>query len=235
VRSRVSTGSTLLVSANSRKGPRPGRPDRGGAGAGGARIAEGAGEGERDRGEPDTHGDRAHEGPADAAAELVSAAVGGDRAAFGRLFRLYGPMVHGVLLARVPPHEVRDLMQDVFVTALERLDTLREAGAFGGWLAMIARNRATDFHRREQHRRTAPLEGADVAVRDPDRAQAEQLLALIRQLPDAYKETLVLRLVEGMTGPEIAARVGLTPESVRVNLHRGMALLRQRLGEEVEP
>jgi RNA polymerase sigma-70 factor, ECF subfamily len=203
----------LLVSAHARRGPRPGRVAAGSVGR-----------------------DAARDDARDGSAELVSAAVGGDRAAFGRLFRLYAPMVHGLLLARVPSGEVRDLMQDVFVTALERLDTLRQTDAFGGWLAMIARNRATDFHRREQHRRTAPLDGADVAVRDPDRAQAEELLALIRQLPDAYKETLVLRLVEGMTGPEIAARVGLTPESVRVNLHRGMALLRRRLGdEEVEP
>ena len=42
-----------------------------------------------------------------------------------------------------------------------------------------------------------------------------------------------MRLVEGMTGPEIAARTGMTPGSVRVNLHRGMALLRGRLGAEV--
>jgi len=170
----------------------------------------------------------------EAPAALVARAIEGDRGAFGRLFRLYAPMVHGILLARVPAHEARDLMQDVFVTALERLDSLRQTDAFGGWLAMIARNRATDFHRREHHRRTSPLGDEDVGVRDPDRAQAEELLAHIRQLPDAYSETLVLRLVEGMTGPEISARVGLTPESVRVNLHRGMALLRQRLGREEE-
>jgi RNA polymerase sigma-70 factor (ECF subfamily) len=40
---------------------------------------------------------------------------------------------------------------------------------------------------------------------------------------------LILRLVEGMTGPEIAARTGLTPGSVRVNLHRGMHQLRAKL------
>jgi RNA polymerase sigma-70 factor, ECF subfamily len=170
----------------------------------------------------------------ESSAELVALAAGGDRAAFGRLFRLYAPMVHGILLARVPAREARDLMQDVFVTALERLSSLRQSDAFGGWLAMIARNRATDFHRREHHRRAAPLEDEDVAVRDPDRAQVEELLAHIRQLPDAYSETLVLRLVEGMTGPEISERVGLTPESVRVNLHRGMALLRRRLRQEEE-
>ena len=52
---------------------------------------------------------------------------------------------------------------------------------------------------------------------------------MIRSLPEAYRETLVLRLVEGMTGPEIAERTGLTAASVRVNLHRGMKMLREQL------
>ena len=58
------------------------------------------------------------------------------------------------------------------------------------------------------------------------------MLAAIRGLPEAYHEPLILRLVEGMTGPEIAARTGLTAGSVRVNLHRGMQMLRERLGKE---
>jgi RNA polymerase sigma-70 factor, ECF subfamily len=168
---------------------------------------------------------------ADEAAQLAARAARGDREAFGELFRIYAPMVHGILLARAPATEVRDLMQDVFVLALEKLGGLRDAEAFGGWLAMIARNRTVDFHRRRSHRRTTPLE-SDVAVSDPDRAAVEELLAAIRSLPETYAETLVLRLVEGMSGPEIAARVGMKPESVRVNLHRGMALLRQRVRGE---
>ena len=55
---------------------------------------------------------------------------------------------------------------------------------------------------------------------------ASSELAALRALPEAYRETLVLRLVEGLSGAEIAERTGLTPGSVRVNLHRGMALLR---------
>ena len=61
------------------------------------------------------------------------------------------------------------------------------------------------------------------------------VLAAIRRLPEAYRETLVLRLVEGMTGPEIAERTGLTPGSVRVNLHRGMQMLREALGRSEGP
>lgn len=159
----------------------------------------------------------------------VTAARGGDRAAFGRLFRALSPLVHGVLLARVRPAEADDLMQDVFLAAFERVSTLRDGAALGGWLCAIARHRAADHHRA---RRDLVELSEDLGHADADRAEAERVLRAIHALPEAYRETLVLRLVEGLTGPEIAEQVGLTPDSVRVNLHRGMKILREKLGLE---
>lgn len=167
-------------------------------------------------------------------ASLVGAARDGDRNAFGRLYSRYSRMVHGILLARVHSTEVDDLVHDVFLTALPRLSALRDAARFGGWLAAIARNRAMDYHRQSQAVAAAKqvLSEPEVDARvtnDPERFRAETILEVIRSLPNAYRETLILRLVEGMNGPEIAARTGLTPGSVRVNLHRGMRHLRQKL------
>ncbi len=127
----------------------------------------------------------------------------------------------------MPRSEVEDMVQEIFLHALRKLHTLREAGAFGPWIAMIARNRATDFHRRS--RETVEVT-EDLGSGDSSGSKAAEILEIIRSLPDAYRETLVLRLVEGMTGPEIATRTGLTSASVRVNLHRGMKLLRAKLG-----
>src|SRR5918999_4899984 len=160
---------------------------------------------------------------------LVRAVLDGDRDGFGRLYDLYAPLVHGILLARVPRAEVDDLVQDIFLHAYKKLHTLRDPSAFGPWIAMIARNRAIDFHRRSRDtvEMTDELGGSNTSD-----SRANEILELIRSLPDAYRETLVLRLVEGMTGPEIATRTGLTPASVRVNLHRGMKLLREKLGFE---
>ncbi len=158
---------------------------------------------------------------------LVRAILAGNRDQFGRLYELYAPLVHGILLARLPRSEVEDMVQEIFLNALRKLHTLRDARAFGPWIAMIARNRAMDFHRRS--RDTVEVT-EDLRSSDSSGAQAEEILAIIRSLPDAYRETLVLRLVEGMTGPEIATRTGLTAASVRVNLHRGMKLLRAKLG-----
>jgi RNA polymerase sigma-70 factor (ECF subfamily) len=156
----------------------------------------------------------------------VRAAQRGDRGAFGQLYGRYARMVHGILLARVPHRDVDDLVQDVFLVALRRLAALREPGSFGPWLAAIARNRATDYHRRGADTTDLP---EDLPGASHPEGEAMTVLAAIRSLPEAYREPLILRLVEGMTGPEIAERTGLTPGSVRVNLHRGMRMLKELL------
>jgi RNA polymerase sigma-70 factor (ECF subfamily) len=166
-------------------------------------------------------------------ARLIELARTGDQFAFGRLYEQYAGMIHGILLANVPSEDADDLVQDVFILAMRRISTLRDANCFGGWLSAIARNLAQDYYRRR--RPTDSLAGDPPATvplapsADPDLGMADQILDAIRTLPDAYRETLILRLVEGMTGPEIAARTGLTHGSVRVNLCRGMRMLRDRL------
>ena len=158
---------------------------------------------------------------------LIRAAAAGDRQAFGELYVRYARMVHGILLARVPPPAAEDLVQDVFLSAMDRLRDLRTAAAFRGWLAAIARHRAADYFRQA---REVPLEDRVASERRVE-AHAFEALDLIRRLPEAYRETMILRLVEGMTGPEIARQTGLTPDSVRVNLCRGMKLLRALYSE----
>ena len=166
--------------------------------------------------------------------DLVRAAAAGNRAAFGELYVRYARMVHGILLGRVPPGEAEDMVQDVFISAMKQLSGLRTAAAFPGWLAAIARNRAMDYFRGSRDR--LQLDEQQAARQPAADASDDAFLVLdvVRRLPEAYRETLILRLVEGMTGPEIAMRTGLTPESVRVNLCRGMKMLRDRLAGRAE-
>jgi RNA polymerase sigma-70 factor (ECF subfamily) len=172
--------------------------------------------------------------PNAAAAVLVRASRNGDRSAFGRLYALYSRMVHAIAIARVGPADADDIVQDVFLTAMKQLHALRDESAFGGWLATIARNRANGHLRGGQANVPLPDDEEQAALpvlhaTQEDEREARHALATICTLSEAYRETLMMRLVEGMTGPEIAERTGLTPESVRVNLHRGMKLLREAL------
>lgn len=159
---------------------------------------------------------------------LASRAREGDREAFEALYERFAPMVHAVLLSSVKRAEVDDLVQDVFFAAWRGIGRLREAEHFGAWLCTIARNRARGRWRRRPAFEPLP----DGLAGRPSTGEGAEVLNVLRTLPEAYRETLAMRLVEGMSGPEIAEATGLTHGSVRVNLHRGMQLLRERLREE---
>ncbi len=156
----------------------------------------------------------------------------GDREAFASLYNRHKKVVNAVSLARVPIGDAADLVQEVFAAALRRIDTVREPEKIAGFLVGLARRIAAGYWR--NRRPTEELGDADIAVAEDasDKTLAGQVLSHIRELPEAYRLPLILRLVEDMTGPEIAEATGLTPGSVRVNLHRGMKQLRQSLKVE---
>lgn len=159
---------------------------------------------------------------------LVARVRAGDRDAFEALHARYARLVHAVVLAHGPADEAADLSQEVFLRAFTGAASLREAERAGAWLAGIARNVARDRWRSRRPSAELPAEVPDRRARGPV-DEAREVLSAIRSLPEAYRETLTMRLVEQMTGPEIAERSGLTHGSVRVNLHRGMKLLTEEL------
>ena len=137
--------------------------------------------------------------------------------------------MHAILLARVPHDAAGDLAQDVFLHAWTTIRSLREPAAFPGWIVAIARHRGLDFVRRRAPE-TELVDDRMTGASPHLQYEAAEALGAITDLPEAYREPLLLRLVEGCSGKEIAALCGLTEESVRVNLHRGFKLLRERLG-----
>jgi len=160
-------------------------------------------------------------------AALVERIVAGDEDAFSDLYRMFAPTINAVVLARVPRDEVQDIVQEVFISAYRNIAGLKDANLIGPWLIRIARNRAAEFYRNFR----ASEELDEQITRPQERSrEAAEILRAIRSLNTAYGETLIMRLVEGMTAKEIAERTGLKPESVRVNLHRGMEKLRESLG-----
>ena len=140
-------------------------------------------------------------------------------------------MVHAILLARLSPTEAEDQVQEVFLVAWKKLGQLDDAA---GVRRLARRHRAQPRHRllsaASADRSAARTLPDEQRPSSSDVAEVRHVLDAIRSLPEAYQETLVMRLCEGMSGPEIAAVTGLEPGSVRINLHRGMKLLRDKLG-----
>jgi RNA polymerase sigma-70 factor, ECF subfamily len=163
----------------------------------------------------------------------ISLAQAGSQSAFGLIYRRFAPMVHAILLGRFRVAIADELTQECFATAFAQLKSLREAAKFGPWIAAIARRaRASDHALGAHGPEHAPAldDRADADASLEQSAEVTQVLRKLHQLPEAYRETLLMRLVEGLSGPEIAELTGLTAASVRVNLHRGMAKLRDALG-----
>lgn len=171
---------------------------------------------------------------ASAVGDLFLACRRGDPNSFTELYRRFAPIVHGIVLAAIGPADAEDVTQEVFVKVHRWLHTVSDQDAFAGWICKVARNAATDRHRQGRRQPTAMhlVEEPRDPREDSDPELPERVLALIQDLPPSYRETLVLRLVEGLSGPEIAAQTGMTHGSVRVNLTRGMAMLRTRLNKE---
>jgi len=167
--------------------------------------------------------------PADEVGRWVAAARRGSQPAYVALYRRFLPLVHGILVSRWLPADADEMSQECFALAFSRLQQLREPMHFGAWIATIARHLPPPAGRGETG--ADVLEGlADAASSPERRSEADAVLRALAGLPEAYRETLALRLVEGLSGPEIAVLTGLTPDSVRVNLHRGMHKLRAALG-----
>jgi RNA polymerase sigma-70 factor, ECF subfamily len=178
---------------------------------------------------------------------LVRRARSGDRAAFEELVRRTSRLVFARLyLETGDAHRAEDLLQETLLTAFRSMRELGEAGAFRPWLLRIAQNTAIDAARRDGRKKRAGRSPANAAVLpnipgstpSPDAELAEkevreQVLALLRSLPEEYRLPLTLRYIGGADYDTICTQLGLSNGSLRGLLQRGLKLLRQELPEDL--
>jgi RNA polymerase sigma-70 factor, ECF subfamily len=166
-------------------------------------------------------------------AQLVAATVGGDRGAFAKLVERYERIVKAVTYKVIGDHHAsEDAAQDAFVIAFRSLPRLRNPALFGGWLARIARRHAQRLS--QGRRRDFQLENAaEVAGQEGGRADhdSERLLAILMQLPERERQTLLLRHFGGHSVADIARMSGRPVGTITKQLSRGYARLRKQLQE----
>ncbi len=127
--------------------------------------------------------------------------------------------------------DAEDLTAQVFVRAVEQLDTAREPGQIAAWLYRVAHN-ATADHWRAFYR--LPLVGADhvapgwepadeaAPVSDPDDRASARAQALLRRLPDHYRRVLELRFLERLSVAETARAMNISAGNARVLQYRAL-------------
>ena len=165
-------------------------------------------------------------------AELVNAALDGDKQAFAVLVKRYERPVRAVALNVLGDHHLaKDAAQDTFVRAYERLGGLRKPEAFGGWLMRIARRCALDSARRKA-KETQMKTKIATSIESPNGRLDEgmqRILAAVVRLPRAEKQVVMLRYFGENSVKDVAEIVGRNVGTVTKQLSRAHKRLRRML------
>ncbi len=176
--------------------------------------------------------------------DLIDSCLAGRREAFGLLVeryqhRLYGSLVH----VTGSTEQARDIAQDAFVHAFEKLSTFRGQSQFYSWLFRIALNAAISAQRKTQ-RVTGSVDAVKEATgQEPvdgragavpwDRLETQERQMLVQralaELPEEYRAALVLKEMDDLKYEEIAAVLQVPLGTVRSRIHRARQELRARL------
>jgi RNA polymerase sigma-70 factor (ECF subfamily) len=174
--------------------------------------------------------------------EVIARVHAGDREAFHELVRRHAPPLWSTLRATLRNAEdARDVFQETWLRAFQRLDSLRQPERLRSWVLSIALNQVRQMHRRidvveirdgalldDQEETTEP----GVEERLAGREESAQLAQRIRELPPRQREVLDLRLNHELSHGEIGELLGITPENSRANYYQALRSLRRRYGEE---
>jgi len=180
---------------------------------------------------------------------LIANAQRGDATALRELWQEHRRWVAGILLAYKPRQsELEDLLQEVATAMVKRIDTLRDPGLLKPWLRSVAINAArlsARGHRRRPEGNPLPFDesasnggmgesehhqGVDMTA--SRREEGQRLLSLLLELPEAYREPLLLRSLKGLGYREISAITGLPETTIETRIARGRRMLRDRAHQQ---
>jgi len=175
-------------------------------------------------------------GGTDQDAQLLDRVRRGDQQAMGMLYDRYSKVVYSVALRVLRDSaSAEDVLQDVFLGLWRRPETFVSArGSLGGWLAVVARNRAIDTLRRkrpseqvEEVYLASPFNLADEAERN---TMMQRARAIILHLPLEQRKTLEMAYFDGLTHSEIAEITGDPLGTVKTRIRTALLSLRKELG-----
>ena len=156
-------------------------------------------------------------------------------AAFAALYDHYLAPLYRYLYSRVGnAADAEDLIAQTFLSALERLGSYSEKGAFGGWLFAIAHSKVIDHYRREKALSRLDSAGELAGGGDPPgdvekRLELEKLAAILHNLSSDEQETIRLRYLAGLSFAEVAAALVKREDAVKKSLYRLLARVQSQM------
>lgn len=149
-----------------------------------------------------------------------------------QVWRASSASLYRFIRARVKDQATADdILQDVFLRALTRIETLRDETKLASWLYQIARHAIIDHYRRQKP--TAELDETVAAFDDAEenleREIAECLPEFVELLPSSYRDALVLSELEGLPQKQVAQKLGLSLSGAKSRVQRAREKIKQML------
>ncbi len=163
----------------------------------------------------------------------------GDASAMDRLYAVYANTLTGVCARYIADDDdLKDVLQESFIKIFTKVDSFeyRGKGSFKAWMTRIVVNESLSFLQASSKLPTTPLdlEPPDVPDEAPDidGLTADDVVQLMRQLPDGYRAVLNLYAVEGKSHKEIAQLLGIKPDTSASQLHRAKHTLARLIKQQ---
>lgn len=190
---------------------------------------------------------------------LIAQAIQGDQEALRRLWNEHRRWVAAIVLAHMPRSgwgggggpELDDLLQEVAVTVVSKISGLRDEAAFKPWLRAVAMSIAKTSGRRTKVRKEGWLKlvsfkggaargddddddlGGPSSARAQTLAEGRRLMDLAAELPDGYREPLLLKCVQGMSYKQIGEVMNLPDTTIETRIARARRMLRERAEKQI--
>jgi RNA polymerase sigma-70 factor (ECF subfamily) len=169
--------------------------------------------------------------------DIIKACQKGERSAQKALYELFAPKMLGVCLRYSSDREsAEDFLQDGFIRIFEKIKQYRFEGSFEGWMRRLIVNMIVESFRKKRFQTELTNDFPDVEsheeLTEPETPSLNDLLNLVRQLPERYRLVFNLYVLEELTHGEIASRLGISQGTSKSNLSRARKWLQNRLQEK---
>ncbi|HRQ24585.1 MAG TPA: RNA polymerase sigma factor [Anaerolineales bacterium] len=169
--------------------------------------------------------------------DLIQQFKDGNQEAFDLLYQRYLPGVYKRVRYVVPESDIEDVTQEIFIAALKSLPSFRGDSRFGTWLRTLTNHKVAEFYRKRNRKQEPPLASLSEAVgrmegNVPSVLEERILIQrALKNLPDNYREVILLRFAEDLQFNEIAELMDQNLEATKSLFRRAISALRNHLDE----
>jgi RNA polymerase sigma-70 factor (ECF subfamily) len=173
--------------------------------------------------------------------ELIRLVNLGDQEAFTQLYNRHLPPVFKRVAYLIPEKDVEDVTQEIFIAMIQSLKTFRGDSKFSTWLRVITNRQISNYYRKNQrHLQAGDLDVDDSWVQQKAESKSSgretqdrkiYVQQFLMQVPQHYREIVLLRFVDGLKFQEIADLQGQSLDAVKSTFRRAIHAMQKKLGE----